>query len=72
MAELGFIATHKKALCGMLRAGKGSIWSVSLMVWGGITGGHKTDLVVMQGNLNARRYIGDVLQPRVIPFLQSQ
>ena len=32
------------------------------MVWGWIMGGQKTDLVVMQGNLNARRYIDDVLR----------
>ena len=44
----------------------------SLMVWVGITGGQKTDLVVMQDNLNTRRYIDDVLRPRVIPFLHNQ
>ena len=27
---------------------------------------------VMQGNLNARRYIDDVLRPHVIPFLYNQ
>ena len=40
-------------------------------VWGGIMDGQKTDLVVMQGNLNARRYI-DFLHSLVIPFLHNQ
>ena len=44
----------------------------SVMVWGGIMGRQKTDLVVMQGNLNARRYIDDALRPHVIPFLCDQ
>ena len=29
----------------------------SVMVWGGIIGNVKTDLVVVQGNLNAQRYV---------------
>ena len=35
-------------------------------------GGQKTDLVVMQGNLNGFRYIDDVLHPNAIPFLHNQ
>ena len=42
----------------------------SLMVWGGIMGGQKTGLVVMQGSLNNSCYINDSLRPHVIPFLQ--
>ena len=42
------------------------------MVWDGIRGGQKTDLSVMQGNWNARRYIEDVLCPQVISFLLNQ
>ena len=34
--------------------------------------GGQMDLVVMQGNLNARRYIDDVLHPHAIPFLHYQ
>ena len=41
----------------------------SLMVWGGIMGCQKMGLVVMQGDMNARRYIDDVLRPHVVPFL---
>lgn len=43
-----------------------------VMVWGGICGDQKTRLVVVQGNLNARGYIGQILQPVVVPFLQNQ
>ena len=39
------------------------------MVWGGICGGRKTRLLVLDGNLNAQRYINEVLVPEVIPFL---
>ena len=41
----------------------------SVMVWGGICGGRKTRLLVLDGNLNAQRYINEVLVPEVIPFL---
>ena len=41
----------------------------SFMVWGGICGDSKTDLVIIRGNLTARRYIDEVLQPVVIPWL---
>ena len=39
------------------------------MVWGGICGGRKTRLLVLYGNLNAQRYINEVLDREVIPFL---
>ena len=39
------------------------------MVWGGIMG-RKTNLIVVQGNLNAQGYISEILQPEVVPFLQ--
>ena len=41
-----------------------------IMVWGGIRGNVTTNLVVIDGNLTAQRYINTVLQPEVIPFLQ--
>ena len=34
--------------------------------------GQKTDMIVMQGNLNIRRYIDDVLRSHVIPLLHDQ
>ena len=38
------------------------------MVWGGIMGNRKTELVVIQGNLNAQRYIAEVLTPHAMPL----
>ena len=42
----------------------------SVMVWGGIMGRRKTNLVAVQGNLNAQGYINQILQPEAVPFLQ--
>lgn len=42
-----------------------------LMVWGGIMGGRKTDLIVVRGNLNAQRYIDEILRPVVVPYLRQ-
>ena len=43
----------------------------SVMVWGGILWRHKTPLIVIEGNLTARRYIDDVLTPAVVPFMRN-
>ena len=32
----------------------------------------KTYLVILRGNITARRYIDDVLQPHILPFLAQQ
>ena len=42
----------------------------SVMVWGGIMGRRKTNLILVQGNLNAQGYIDQILQPVAVPFLQ--
>ena len=42
----------------------------SVMVWGGIMGRRKTNLIVVQGNLNAQAYISQILQPEAVSFLQ--
>ena len=42
----------------------------SVMVWGGIMGRRKTNLIVVQGNLNAQGYINQILLPEAVPFLQ--
>ena len=42
----------------------------SVMVWSGIIGRRKTNLIVVQGNLNAQGYINPILQPEAVPFLQ--
>lgn len=43
----------------------------SVMIWGGISWRHKTPLTVVDGNLSARRYIDEILEPEVIPFLRN-
>lgn len=43
----------------------------SVHVWAGITQFNKTDLVILNGNVNARRYIDNVLRPVALPFLQQ-
>uniref|UniRef100_A0AAZ3QJE3 Transposase Tc1-like domain-containing protein n=1 Tax=Oncorhynchus tshawytscha TaxID=74940 RepID=A0AAZ3QJE3_ONCTS len=40
----------------------------SVMVWGGVSQHHRTELVIA-GNLNAVRYREDILLPYVVPFL---
>lgn len=43
----------------------------SLMVWGGISAGGRTDLVLFwRGTLNAERYLNDVIRPQVIPQMR--
>ena len=40
----------------------------SVHVWAGITHFNKTDLVILNGRLNARRYTDNVLRPVALPF----
>ena len=40
----------------------------SVMVWAGISIGGKTELVFIEGNLNSRRYIDEILAPHVVPY----
>lgn len=42
----------------------------SVMVWRGITGRHRTELIIIPGNLNAIRYREEILIPTVLPFLE--
>ena len=42
----------------------------NVMVCGSIMGRKKTNLIVVQGNLNAQGYINQILQPEAVPFLQ--
>ena len=42
-----------------------------IMVWGGITAHGKMDLVIVDGNLNSRRYIDEILRPVVVPYTQN-
>ena len=41
----------------------------SVMVWEGLSWRHKTQLIVVDSNLTARRYIDEILEPEVVPFL---
>ena len=50
---------HKQALLGLLRAGKGSIWWGSFVVWGGKMGDQKTYFVSCK--TISMHYIDDVL-----------
>lgn len=42
-----------------------------IMVWGAIAYHGRSQLVRIVGNLNHNRYISEVLEPEVVPFLQS-
>ena len=51
---------------------EGDRWGrASVMVWGSISGDHKTPLVCIDGTLTAQHYIVNILQPIVFPFLQQ-
>ena len=41
------------------------------MFWSGISYGYRTQLVVIDGNLNAQKYRDRVLAPHVVPLLQN-
>ena len=42
----------------------------SVMIWGGISHVERTDLKVIDGNLNAARYRDEIIAPIVLPFLR--
>ena len=41
------------------------------MVWSGVSWRYRTVLVVIEGKLTSRRYIDEILEPVVVPFLQN-
>ncbi|GFV11778.1 transposable element Tcb1 transposase [Trichonephila clavipes] len=43
----------------------------SIMVWGGIGYHSRTPLIRIAGTLNSQRYISEVLEPVVLPYLQG-
>ena len=60
------------AIFWRLRTRNRQIWGRgSIMVWGGISHGTKTSLVVIQGNLTAVRYRDQVLMPHVLPLVNA-
>ena len=56
----------KDACVKEVRQGHGG----GVMVWGGITDEDCTEMIIINGNLNAERYINDVLQPALVPFVE--
>ena len=43
----------------------------SVMVWAGVTGSHRTDLVLVDGNLTGARYRDEILRQNVVPFMRQ-
>ena len=43
----------------------------SVMVWAGINNNRKTNLVIINGNLNAQRYRDEILAPVVITYVNA-
>ena len=41
------------------------------MVWGGISFHGKTYLVAIEGNLNGNRYLIEIIQPVIMPFMAT-
>ena len=42
----------------------------SVMVWGGIAHGIKSQLIIVAGNMTAVRYRDEILRPVVVPLVQ--
>ena len=40
-----------------------------VMVWADVTMNQRTRLFIVDGNINAQRYVEEILQPVVVPFL---
>ncbi|KAH0821248.1 hypothetical protein GEV33_001543 [Tenebrio molitor] len=45
--------------------------STGVMVWGAICYGSRSPLIFIQGSMNARRYVQEVLQPVLVPYVQD-
>lgn len=44
---------------------------VGVMVWGAIAYGSRSQLVFIQTTMNAQRYIDEVVEPHILPYLQT-
>ena len=42
----------------------------SIMIWGGISWSHKTELLIVEESITARRYIDEAPQPEVVLFFE--
>ena len=49
-----------------------SVWRWECDVGGGISAHGRTPLVIINGNLNAHRYLEEVVRPHVLPFVRGQ
>lgn len=45
--------------------------TLGVMVWGAIAFGSRSRLLFIRGNMTAERYVNDVLQPIVVPYVRS-
>ncbi|CAH1972192.1 unnamed protein product [Acanthoscelides obtectus] len=45
--------------------------TVAVMVWGAIAYGSRSPLIFIRGNMNAQRYIHEVLEPHLLPYLDT-
>ncbi|CAH1996830.1 unnamed protein product [Acanthoscelides obtectus] len=45
--------------------------TVGVMVWGAIGYGSRSPLIFIRGNMNAQRYIHEVLEPHLLPYLDT-
>ncbi|KAI4465039.1 transposable element-related [Holotrichia oblita] len=45
--------------------------AVGVMVWGAIAYGSRSQLVFIQTTMNAQHYIDEVVEPHILPYLQT-
>ena len=70
MVEFEFLGEEGNVLLIIVSL-KGTDLKVGVLWYGGgIMGRRKTNLIVVQGNLNAQGYINQILQPKAVCFLQ--
>ena len=63
--NVGLVPLSPACVIELDRFGSGSV-----IVWGGIMGGNKTRLIVINGNINAKTYINDVHVVEALSFIQ--
>ncbi|RZC40707.1 DDE 3 domain containing protein [Asbolus verrucosus] len=48
-----------------------TVFTQGVMVWGAISYGSRSPLVFIERSLNANRYVGNVLEPVLIPYVND-
>ena len=66
------VPTSRRTLCRRLSCRTGSVWGGSVMVWGGIAHGIKSQLIIVAGNMTAVRYRDEILRPVAVPLVQQR